>query len=76
MNPKFEPHLCRASSAAACWTEWRYCAQTGESWNAPIIPKAVGALNLDKVSQSLTHLEHFVIFSSIVSSVGNEGARA
>ncbi|EIE23140.1 hypothetical protein COCSUDRAFT_47508 [Coccomyxa subellipsoidea C-169] len=47
--------------------------QTGESWNAPIIPKAYGALNLDKVSQKLPHLEQFVIFSSVVSSTGNEG---
>ncbi len=47
--------------------------QTGESWNAPIIPKAYGALNLDKVSKDLPHLEQFVIFSSVVSSTGNEG---
>lgn len=47
--------------------------QTGESWNAPIIPKAYGALNLDAVSYDLPHLEQFVIFSSVVSSTGNEG---
>ncbi len=47
--------------------------QTGESWNAPIIPKAYGALNLDKVSKDLPHLEQFVSFSSVVSSTGNEG---
>ena len=47
--------------------------QTGESWNAPIIPKAYGALNLDALSDSLPHLEQFVIFSSVVSSTGNEG---
>jgi fatty acid synthase len=47
--------------------------QTGESWNAPIIPKAYGALNLDAVSHDLPHLEQFVIFSSVVSSTGNEG---
>ncbi len=47
--------------------------QTGESWNAPIIPKAYGALNLDALSDSLPNLEQFVIFSSVVSSTGNEG---
>ena len=47
--------------------------QTGESWNAPIIPKAYGALNLDALSDGLPHLEQFVIFSSVVSSTGNEG---
>lgn len=49
--------------------------QTGESWNAAVVPKAHGALNLDAVSHSLPHLEQFVIFSSVVSSTGNEGAR-
>ena len=47
--------------------------QTGESWNAPIIPKAYGALNLDALSDSLPHLDQFVVFSSVVSSTGNEG---
>ena len=49
-------------------------AQTGESWNAAVVPKAFGALNLDAVSHGLPQLEHFVIFSSVVSSTGNEGA--
>ena len=39
-----------------------------------MVPKAHGALNLDAVSHSLPHLEQFVIFSSVVSSTGNEGA--
>ncbi|EIE22203.1 ketoacyl-synt-domain-containing protein [Coccomyxa subellipsoidea C-169] len=47
--------------------------QTGESWNLAVIPKAHGAVNLDSVSRSLPHLEHFVIFTSVVSSIGNEG---
>jgi fatty acid synthase len=36
-------------------------------------PKAHGALNLDAATQGLPHLEHFVLFSSAVSSIGNEG---
>ncbi len=38
------------------------------------MPKAFGALNLDAVSHKLPQLEQFVIFSSVVSSTGNEGA--
>jgi fatty acid synthase len=38
------------------------------------VPKAFGALNLDAVSHKLPQLEQFVIFSSVVSSTGNEGA--
>ena len=47
--------------------------QTGKGWNAGVIPKAVGGRNLDVASRQLQHLEHFVMFSSIVASAGNEG---
>ena len=50
------------------------CEQTGKGWNACIVPKAMGALNLDTASRQLQHLEHFVMFSSVVVSTGNEGA--
>jgi hypothetical protein len=50
-----------------------YSMQTGESWNACVVPKAIGAYNMDRVSRSLPHLEHFVTWSSIVSHSGNEG---
>ena len=57
---------------AADWLP-AFGVQNGESRNAPIIPKAYGALNLGALSDSLPHLEQFVIFSSVVSSTGNEG---
>lgn len=47
--------------------------QTGESWNACIAPKAIGAYNLDKASRGISTIEHFVMWSSIVSYSGNEG---
>ena len=47
--------------------------QTGEGWNTGVVPKAIGGQNLDEASRSLTMLEHFVMFSSIVASAGNEG---
>ena len=48
-------------------------AQDGESWNKAIRPKAVGAWNLHELSLSMKDLQHFVIFSSIVSSIGHQG---
>ena len=75
--PHMALHACNRSMAAErCGAAANSCpagVQTGESWNAPIIPKAYGALNLDALSDSLPHLEQFVIFSSVVSSTGNEG---
>ncbi|KAK9803549.1 hypothetical protein WJX73_007935 [Symbiochloris irregularis] len=47
--------------------------QTGESWNKVMHAKAHGAHNLDKASRRLDTLEHFVMWSSIVASAGNEG---
>lgn len=38
-----------------------------------MVPKAIGACNLDQASRGLATLEHFVMFSSIVASAGNEG---
>ena len=49
------------------------CVQTGEGWNAGVMPKAMGGRHLDTASRQLPHLEHFVMFSSIVASAGNEG---
>ena len=37
-------------------------------------PKAVGGWNLHNLSLQMKDLEHFVIFSSIVSSIGHQGA--
>jgi len=48
-------------------------AQDGESWNKAIRPKAVGAWNLHELSLNMKDLQHFVIFSSIVSSIGHQG---
>ena len=48
--------------------------QDGESWNKAVRPKAVGGWNLHNLSLKMDHLEHFVIFSSIVSSIGHQGA--
>ena len=47
--------------------------QTGEGWNTGVVPKAMGGQNLDEASRLLTTLDHFVMFSSIVASAGNEG---
>ncbi len=49
-------------------------AQTGESWNKVVRPKALGAWNLDAATRGLADLEHFICFSSIVASLGNAGA--
>ncbi len=38
--------------------------------------KAHGALNLDAACSGVATLDAFVIFSSVVSSIGNEGARS
>ncbi len=48
--------------------------QDGESWNRAIKPKALGAWNLHELSQSADSLEQFVVFSSVVSSIGHQGA--
>ncbi|CAL8464659.1 g4194 [Coccomyxa elongata] len=45
----------------------------GESWNRAIKPKAVGAWNLHELSQPVQSLEHFIVFSSVVSSIGHQG---
>lgn len=47
--------------------------QDGESWNKAVRPKALGAWNLHDLSLSMKELQHFVIFSSIVSSIGHQG---
>lgn len=47
--------------------------QTGEGWNTGVVPKAIGGRNLDQASRLLNTVEHFVMFSSIVASAGNEG---
>ena len=49
-------------------------AQTGESWNRCVRPKALGAWNLHEQTKALPELEHFVLFSSISSWVGLPGA--
>jgi fatty acid synthase len=49
-------------------------AQDGESWNKAIKPKAWGAWHLHELSLRLPHCEQFVMFSSIVSSIGHQGA--
>ena len=51
-----------------------YLLQDGESWNRAIRPKAVGAWNLHELSLGLKELEHFVIFSSVVASMGHQGS--
>ena len=49
-------------------------AQTGESWNRCVRPKAVGAWNLHELTKALPSLEQFVMFSSVVSWIGHQGA--
>ena len=49
--------------------------QDGESWNKAIRPKAAGAWNLHALSLDLPELQHFVMFSSIVSAIGHHGNR-
>ncbi len=51
-------------------------AQTGESWNTVVKPKALGAWNLDAATRGLADLEQFVVFSSVVATLGNAGAPA
>jgi hypothetical protein len=51
-------------------------AQTGESWNTVVKPKALGAWNLDAATRGLADLEQFVVFSSVVATLGNAGAAA
>ncbi|KAK9904717.1 hypothetical protein WJX75_001194 [Coccomyxa subellipsoidea] len=45
----------------------------GESWNRAIKPKALGAWNLHELSTPVKSLEHFIVFSSVVSSIGHQG---
>ena len=47
--------------------------QDGESWNRAVRPKAAGAWNLHALSLDLPELQHFVMFSSIVSAIGHHG---
>eukprot|EP00884_Botryococcus_braunii_P006101 jgi/Botrbrau1/15492/Bobra.43_2s0109.1 len=48
--------------------------QTGEGWNGCVVPKAVGAANLDVESRKLTDpLDFFVLFSSAIVEMGNPG---
>ena len=62
--------------AAAIMLRVHVCLlQDGESWNRAIRPKAVGAWNLHALSLGLKELEHFVLFSSVVSSMGHQGIR-
>ena len=49
-------------------------AQTAEDWQTVQSGKAHGALNLDAACSGIATLDAFVIFSSVVSSIGNEGA--
>ena len=51
----------------------RYNTQDGASWNKAIKPKAWGAWHLHELSLRLPHCEQFVMFSSIVSSIGHQG---
>ena len=51
-------------------------SQTGESWNRCVRPKAIGAWNLHELTKALPNLEQFVLFSSVVSWVGHQGARS
>ncbi len=60
--------LQRAQGAAARG------AQTGESWNRCVRPKATGAWHLHELTKALPEVEQFVLFSSIVSWVGHQGA--
>ena len=48
--------------------------QTGESWNRCVRPKAIGAWNLHELTKALPSVEQFVLFSSVVSWVGHQGA--
>lgn len=50
-----------------------FAPQSGEDWEAVQSGKALGALNLDAACSGADTLEHFVIFSSVVAAVGNEG---
>ena len=61
--------LSRGSCANLCCIP----SQDGESWNKAVRPKALGAWNLHDLSLSMKELQHFVIFSSIVSSIGHQG---
>lgn len=48
--------------------------QSGEGWNRCVLPKAMGAINLDAESRRLsTPLDVFVLFSSAIVEMGNPG---
>jgi hypothetical protein len=49
------------------------CWQDGASWNKAIKPKAQGGWNLHDLSLQIESLEQFVVFSSVVSSIGHQG---
>ncbi len=74
LGPSLHMGAC-ALLLAYCCGERRWArAQTGESWNKVVQPKALGAWNLDAATRGLASLEHFVCFSSIVATLGNAGA--
>ena len=50
--------------------------QMGEEWELVHGCKSRGALNLDAACSGVATLEHFVIFSSLVATAGNEGKPA
>jgi hypothetical protein len=48
--------------------------QSGEGWNGCVVPKALGAINLDVESRKLLKpLDVFVLFSSAIVEMGNPG---
>ena len=49
------------------------CAQTGEAWETVLKPKVRGAANLDALSRGVPDLQFFVVFSSIITAIGNPG---
>ena len=64
----FQPRDLKSSSVILA------LVQAGESWNRAIKPKALGAWNLHELSTPAKSLEHFIVFSSVVSSIGHQGA--
>ena len=50
-----------------------FFAQTGEAWEAVLKPKIRGAANLDMLSRGVPGLDLFVVFSSILTAIGNPG---
>lgn len=60
-------------SKCCCCNLACFGTQTGESWQRAVECKSEGALHLDEACQGLPHLQHFVMFSSMVAWAGNEG---